>query len=226
LKINTNVLIVAAHPDDEVLGCGGTISSLSKKGYKVNVMFLADGESSRIKPKLNNLISDRKKSAIKCSKILKTKIYKFCDLPDNQLDTVSFLKIIKLVELAIRETKPEIIFTHFPQDLNIDHKIAGEATITAARSYVNKIKKILFFEILSSTEQKNSIKESIFCPNYYYDIDSTLSLKISGMKQYKKELNTFPNPRSIEGIKILSKYRGMSSGCKNAEAFQIFRFVE
>ena len=77
-------------------------------------------------------------------------------------------KIIKLVELAIRETKPKMIFTHFPQDLNIDHKIVGEATITAARSYVNKIKKIFFFEILSSTEQKNSVKESIFCPNYYW----------------------------------------------------------
>ena len=222
-----NVLVVASHPDDEVLGCGGTLYNLKKNGAKISGLFLSDGESSRKHLKINKLILNRKKQAIKAGKIIGIKKSIFGNFPDNSMDSVPLLKIIQFIEKHIKKIKPDTIFTHFESDLNVDHQITSKAVITACRPIKNQtVKSILFFEILSSSEWNISIKNKSFKPNYFVDISKSIKFKLKALKQYKREMRTWPHPRSIEGVKLLSKTRGSSVGLSNAEAFILGRYVE
>jgi len=222
-----NILVVASHPDDEVLGCGGTLYNLKKKGAKISVLFLSDGESSRKHPKLKQLILDRKKQAFKAGKILGIKNITFGDFPDNSMDTIPMLKVIQFIEKKIKEIKPDVIFTHFESDLNIDHQITSKAVITACRPIKNQtVKSVIFFEVLSSSEWNISIKNKSFKPNYFVDISKSLKFKLKALKLYKREMRKWPHPRSIQGVKLLSKTRGSSVGLSNAEAFIIGRHIE
>ena len=219
------ILIFAAHPDDEVIGCGGTIAKLKKNRNEIFVCFLADGESSRNVKNLNELIKKRKKAAKKSAVILGIKELFFCDLPDNKLDTVSRLSIVKIVEKYISFIKPHTVFTHFYDDLNIDHQIVSKAVITACRpEKKNPVKKLLFFEIPSSTDwQISNKKKNYFNPNWYEDISKTKNLKIKAFKAYKDEIRKWPHPRSLKGIISLMQLRGSTSGFKFAEAFVLGR---
>ncbi len=221
------ILIFAAHPDDEVLGCGGTIAKKTSKGYVVQTVFFSDGVSARHKKENIKKVEERKKSAKLAAKILKTKPPIFGKFPDNQLDTISFLKIVKFVEKYIKIFKPSIIYTHFPEDLNIDHRLVSLAVSTACRPQKNKlVKKILFFEIPSSTEWKIIInKKNIFNPNWYEDISKTLDIKIKSLKVYGSELKKWPHPRSLKGVKSLAQWRGATVGYKAAESFVLGRRV-
>jgi len=222
---NKKILIFAAHPDDEVIGCGGTIAKLKKNGNDIFVCFIADGESSRNVKNLNELIRKRKKAAQKSATILGVKEIFFCDLPDNRLDTMSRLSIVKLVEKYISKIKPHTVFTHFYEDLNIDHQIVSKAVITACRpERKNPVKKLLFFEIPSSTDwQITNKKRNFFNPNWFEDISETKNLKIKALKVYKNEIRKWPHPRSIKGINSLMQVRGATSGFKFAEAFVLGR---
>lgn len=217
------ILIVAAHPDDEVLGCGGTIFKLKKKN-KIKIIFLTNGVSARSNNQEKILI--RKNECMDLFKFLKIDKPVFFDFPDNQLDTLPLLKIIKKIEKILKNFKPEIVFTHCENCLNIDHQTAYKATITACRP-INKIsvKKILSFEVLSSTEWGVS-KKKAFQPNYYINIDDEIKKKIQALKFYKSELKKYPHSRSVEGIKALAKFRGISSGNKYAEAFTLVRNID
>ncbi len=222
-----NILVVASHPDDEVLGCGGTLYNLKKKGAKISVLFLSDGESSRKHPKINKLILERKKQATEAARILGVQKIFFGNFPDNSMDSVPLLKIIQFIEKHIKKIKPDTIFTHFESDLNVDHQITSKAVITACRPIKNQtVKSILFFEILSSSEWNISIKNKSFKPNYFVNISKSIKFKLKALKQYKREMRTWPHPRSIEGVKLLSKTRGSSVGLSNAEAFILGRYVE
>ena len=222
-----NVLVVASHPDDEVLGCGGTLHNIKKSGAKISGLFLSDGESSRKHPKINKLILDRKKQAIKAGKIIGIKKTIFGNFPDNSMDSVPLLKIIQFIEKQIKMIKPDTIFTHFESDLNVDHQITSKAVITACRPTKNQtVKSILFFEILSSSEWNISNKNKSFKPNYFVDITNSIKFKIKALKYYKRELKKWPHPRSVEGVKLLSKIRGSSVGLSNAEAFILGRHIE
>ena len=142
-----NILVVAAHPDDEVLGCGGTLYKLRKKGAKITTLFLSDGESSRKKPKISKLIQDRKKQALKAGKIIGIKKIIFGDFPDNSMDSIPILKVIQFIERQIKIIKPDTVFTHFESDLNVDHQIASKSVITACRPMRNQtVKTILFLQ--------------------------------------------------------------------------------
>jgi LmbE family N-acetylglucosaminyl deacetylase len=226
LKFN-NVLVVASHPDDEVLGCGGTLYNLKKNGAKISGLFLSDGESSRKHPKINKLILDRKKQAIKAGKIIGIKKITFGNFPDNSMDSVPILKIIQFIENKIKAIKPDAIFTHFENDLNVDHQITSKAVITACRPTKDQtVKSIFFFEILSSSEWNISVKKKNFKPNYFVDITKSIKFKLKALKCYKREMRKWPHPRSIEGVKILSKTRGSTVGLSNAEAFILGRHVQ
>ena len=163
--MKNSVLIIAAHPDDEVLGCGGSIAKFSKEGIKVTVAFLADGESSRGNSKnYDDLILNRRQNAKKALNILGCNSIEFLDYPDNRLDSIDLLTIVKSVETLIDKYKPYTIFTHFQNDLNIDHQITHKAVMTACRPQPNFcVKKMFFFEVPSSTEWNTG--ES-FIPNY------------------------------------------------------------
>lgn len=214
------ILVVAAHPDDEVLGCGGTIFKLASQGNKIFIVFLSDGVSSRRSNILNEEINFRKDNAIKSCKILKVSNYFFENLKDNSFDSEPILKITKIIEKYIYKLKPDIIFTHSKSDLNIDHKITNQSVVTACRPQKKMpVSELYFFEILSSSEWNFSDTEMTFKPNYFVDISKSINKKIKALKEYKKELRNWPHPRSIEGVKTLSKFRGMSSNLLNAEAF-------
>ena len=217
------ILVICAHPDDEVLGCGGSLLKLSKK-YDVSICYVADGESSRSNKK--ELIQKRYNQAKKVGKILKVKKQFFLDFPDNKLDTIPMLEIARYLLKIVKKEKPTIIFTHSINDLNIDHRKTFEATMIAARpSSKNNIKKILSFEILSSTGNFH-YKKKLFNPNYFIDIEKFIDQKIELMKIYKDEVMPYPHQRSLKAIKNLSKYRGNQCALKNAEAFELLRFVD
>ena len=209
------ILIVAAHPDDETLGCGGTVSRMVKDGYQASVLFLTDGESSRLNKISKSRIKNRQIQSKLACKILGIKNFFFNEFPDNQLDKISLLKIVKVIEKKILSLKPDIIFTHFANDLNIDHRIVSDATFTATRFYEKK-HQILCFEILSSTNLNFGRLQSSFAPNYFVDIEKTIQLKINAMMEYDKEIRNFPHPRSRKGIEVLANYRGMHSNLKFA----------
>ncbi|MAZ07755.1 MAG: GlcNAc-PI de-N-acetylase [Rickettsiales bacterium] len=229
MKKKNKILVIAAHPDDEVLGCGGTIAKMSKNGDKVYVMIISDGESSRKanKTTLNKKITLRKNACEASCKLLGTKKPEFENFPDNQLDKIPLLKITQAIEKKISKIRPSIIFTHHWGDLNIDHQRISKAVITACRPQKkNSVKTLLFFEVPSSSEWQITSKKNLFSPNWFHDISSTINLKLKALKLYKSELRKSPHPRSIIGIKSLAKWRGSVVGFKAAEAFELGRKYE
>jgi len=219
-KIN---LIIAAHPDDEVLGCGATVSLLSKK-EDFYCCFLSNGISSRnfSVNKKKDEIKKRKEHSAKAAKILGIKKLFFLDFPDNAFDSVSMLSIVQEIELLINQINPERIFTHSKYDLNVDHQVCSKAVTTATRPMARKkINEILSFEILSSSEW--NFDEKTFQPNVYFDVCQTYKNKIKAMKCYSRELKAFPHSRSIKGIEIMLQKRGMESGFNFAEGFRLIR---
>ena len=225
--MNKKILIVAAHPDDEVLGCGGTVARLIKEGYDAYTLILGEGitsrDKSRNREKRLHDIKKLKDQIYKANKILGIKKVFTFDLPDNRFDSVDFLDIVKIIEEIKNKLKPEIIFTHSKSDLNIDHRITHKAVITATRPMKGEtVKSIYAFEVLSFTEWNYPLS---FSPNVYFNIEDTLGLKLKAMSEYKNELREYPHPRSLEGIKIKAKQRGMEAGFSYAEAFELIRRV-
>ena len=234
-----NILVIIAHPDDEVLGMGGTILKHAKNGDRVTIAYLTTGITSRrsinykTNPKyeptkkqeadMQKQINELRSDAKRVCKFLKVKKTMFFDYPDNELDTISLLKIIKTVEKLVKETKPERIYTSHFGDLNIDHRIVYESVLTAVRPTELTVKEILCFELLSSTEWSFSYE---FKPNYFIDIKNELENKIKAMKLYKNEIRKYPHPRSVESIKHTACKWGTVSGFFAAEAFQLIRKFE
>jgi len=226
--INKKVLIIAAHPDDEILGCGGTIAKLIKNNCKVDVLFLSEGVSSRSKlgetREWTDEIIAREAMAIAASKYLGFSIIGFMRNPNLRMDLLSILDITKSVQSILIENKPDIIFTHHYGDLNTDHQICFNAVITACRpSGIDFIESIFSFEVPSSTEWSSSVNLPSFRPNYFVNIDSEIESKLGALNCYNFEMRKFPHPRSKENIKALSQIRGSEIGFEFAEAFMLIR---
>ena len=229
MKNKKKILIIAAHPDDEVLGCGATIAKYTKNNNNAFVLLMSDGESSRKlnKKELKNKINLRRKACEKSCKILGIKKPEFENFPDNQLDKVHLLKLTRVIEKRIKKIKPDIIFTHHWGDLNVDHQKVSKAVITACRPQNrNSVKTLFFFEIPSSSEWQISSKKNLFNPNWFSDVTDTIELKMEALKCYKSELRPSPHPRSLSGIKALAKWRGSTVSLKFAEAFELGRKYE
>jgi len=225
------ILVVAAHPDDEVLGCGGTIARLTSEGNCVYTLILGEGVTSRDRKrdlaKRENEIVELKKKAEDANKILGVKKVYTYDFPDNRFDTVSLLDIIKTIEKIKKDIKPDIVFTHHYGDLNIDHQITFKAVMTAFRPTKDEsVKEIYSFEIPSSTEWNAPSSLTYFMPDYFVDISKTIKLKVRAMKEYKCEIREYPHPRSIESIEIKAKQRGIQVGLEAAEAFEVLRLIK
>jgi LmbE family N-acetylglucosaminyl deacetylase len=224
LKSNKKILIIAAHPDDEVLGCGGSIIKL-KKNCTINTIFMTNGISSRNNSNKKKII-ERRNQAINLFKYLNISKPIFLNFPDNQMDKIPLLKIVKKIEKYLKFYKPDAVFTHYENCLNIDHKKTFEAVITACRPLKNiSVKKILSFEIPSSTDW-NLNKNKTFVPNYFIDISKEINEKLKAVKFYKSELKKYPHSRSLKSIKSLAAFRGTNSGVKFAEGFYLNRYVE
>ncbi len=220
------ILVVAAHPDDEVLGCGGTIARHTVQGDEVHVLFLADGESSRLAVAPDTVaIEARLASARTAADILGVKAIHAIGLADNRLDSLPLLDIIQPVERLVSELRPEIVYTHHHGDLNIDHRLAHQAVMTACRPVpAQPVQAIYCFEIPSSTEWQTPGAEP-FLPNLFVDIQPVLARKRLAMQAYWQELRAFPHSRSAEAIEALGRWRGASSGLWHAEAFFLVRQI-
>jgi len=222
------ILIVAAHPDDEILGCGGTVVRLGKEGYEVYTLILGEGITSRDekrkREKREKDIEHLRKETYKANEIIGTKDVFLYDFPDNRFDTVALLDIVKTIEGVKDNIKPDIIYTHHRGDLNIDHRIIYNAVLTASRPIKGEtVKEIYSFEIPSSTEWNYPY---IFSPNVFIDIAKTIDKKIEAIKCYKSELNKFPHPRSEEAIRSIARRWGSVAGLNHAEAFEVIRKVQ
>jgi len=220
------VLVVAAHPDDEILGCGGTMARHSNEGDEVYVVFMADGVTSRdTENGLLGEINKRKQSALNACRIVGAQQPIFLGFPDNKMDTYPMLEITQKLESVINEIKPSIVYTHHNKDLNIDHQLTHQAVMTACRpqpkAYVHDIYS---FEVVSSTNW-GSFSQGCdkFTPNYYVNIAKTIDKKLSALNEYGVEMRQFPHSRSMESISALSRYRGTSVGMHAAEVFQVER---
>jgi N-acetylglucosamine malate deacetylase 1 len=215
------VLIFVAHPDDEVLGCGATIAKHIDNSDMVQIVFLSDGFSSR------NDDENRDSNAQKASKVLACQNPIFLNYPDNQLNTVPLLDIVKKIETIVSDFQPNIIYTHYFGDLNIDHQITHKAVITACRPQPNFcVKEIYSFEVLSATHWQSPSMSNAFNPNYFVDVSDFIKQKIKALQCYDNEMRDYPHARSYEAVVSLSSFRGSSVGVHNAEAFVIERLIK
>lgn len=227
---STKVLVIAAHPDDEVLGCGGTIARFAHQGHDVYTFILGEGVTSRDDKRDVNArqaeLEKLKQDMNTANKILGVKDAFMHDFPDNRFDSVDFLDIVKAVEKVKNEIRPSVIFTHHFGDLNIDHRITHQAVLTAARSVKDEpVKTIYGFEVLSSTEWNGYDRSTAFVPSVFYDVSVYLEKKIEAMKSYSSELVEFPHPRSIKSIKLNAQMWGSKTGLDCAEAFILIRSI-
>jgi LmbE family N-acetylglucosaminyl deacetylase len=220
------VLIVAAHPDDEVLGCGGVISKYRPNGVEFKIVFIGEGSTCRFSSPTEEAalaaIKHRAVSAVRAMECLGVKDFEFHDLPCGKLDQVPLLVINKIIELAILHFNPDTVFTHSPCDVNNDHKIIYNATIIATRPGAqNHVSRVLSYEVLSSTEW--AFRET-FSPNHFEELDEKhLAHKCQALMIYESETRDYPFPRSNEAIRVLAMMRGVQSGFAYAESFMLVR---
>ena len=217
-------LIIVAHPDDELLWMGGTIQKLNDLWYENNILVLSKTGNARWSDVENNL--RRKAFDIVCKKLNIHQTF-FWNFPDTSFDSVRLLDIIKLIENITSEIKPDRIYTHFYNDLNIDHWLTSRAVITATRPYARFgfVKELFLFEVLSTTEHSIWI-DNVFVPNYYEILSKKhIDFKKDLLSFYYTEERKFPHPISKEWIEILAKKRWMEIGVNYAEAFILYRKV-
>ena len=232
MKLKRNkekVLIVVAHPDDEVLGCGGYLSKY-KNSKEFKVIFVGEGTSCRF-PKMNfnskikAEIRKRQKQSIQALKYLGVKSYEYYNLPCGRLDSIDIIDINKIIEQEIKIFKPNIIFTHNSDDCNNDHRVVNRSVMMATRPVTlnNFVKSIFTFEVISSTEWNF---EKQFSPNFFEILtEKNVKDKIKAFKFYKSEIQTKKMPRTSDGLKTLAKYRGKIMSSDYAESYQMIRNI-
>ncbi|MFH0840010.1 MAG: PIG-L deacetylase family protein [Candidatus Omnitrophota bacterium] len=221
------ILVVAAHPDDEVLGCGGTVARMIAEGNEAYTLILGEGITSRYPKSSNRMKKDLRelrKAIGKANRVIGAKSVFPLNFPDNRFDTVSTLDIVRSIEAIKNRVKPQVIFTHHWRDLNIDHRVAFNAVLTACRPVEEEtVSAIYSFEIPSSTEWNYPYT---FAPNLFVDITAMLSRKISAMKCYATELRKFPHPRSPRAVEAQAAKWGSVVSRNYAEAFEIVRMIK
>ena len=229
-----NILIIAAHPDDEVLGMGGTIAKHTSQNDNVTIIYMATGVTARREHEGKNIpkkvqevwqqeIEKLRQDAKKSAKLLNVENVRFYDFPDNEMDGIQLLKVVKVIEKEIGKVKPDRIYTNHYSDLNVDHKVVFNATLTACRPSGSPVKELLTFEVLSSTEWSYPYN---FNPNYFINVEKYVGEKIKAMKLFESEIRKFPHPRSPENIEHTLRRWGSVSGFKAAEAFELIRRID
>ncbi len=221
------VLVVAAHPDDEVLGCGGTISRFVRAGSQVTIVLMGEGPQSRHDDKETGKQSEDVKEvrnfSEKAAEVMGVKDVRSHSFPDNAFDSVPLLGLVKAIETVKNEIKPSVVFTHSSADLNIDHVLTNRAVLTACRSMEGEsVKEIYAFEIASSTEWNVPYS---FSPTMYVNVHETIDQKIDALQCYETEIRQFPHPRSEKNLRAMATVRGATSGFHAAEAFETLRIV-
>jgi LmbE family N-acetylglucosaminyl deacetylase len=229
---NKRIMVVVAHPDDELLGLGAAMNRLiNEYNVKTHVLILGEGLTSRLdlrdKDKWKIELETHRRNILQAQKVIGYHSISFYDFPDNRFDTVPLLEIIKVIEKEKEKFNPDVIFTHHGGDLNIDHQKTFEAVITACRPMKNEVvRSIITFETPSGTEWRASTDPKHFIPNFFIEISrENILAKISGMESYEFEKREYPHPRSPKSLEVLAQRWGISIGCDYAEAFTIVRTI-
>lgn len=224
------VLVVAAHPDDEVLGCGGTIARHSNAGDHVEILIVAEGATSR-QPQRDRLNAAKELSALGnaaqiAGSILGAARVELLDFPDNRLDSLDRLDLIKEIEARVDLLKPEVVYVHHAGDVNVDHRRLHEAVVTASRPIPGQcVKRLLSFEVASSSEWQPPGSAPAFLPNWFVDISDQWERKQEALAAYASEMRQWPHARSFEALEHLARWRGAQVGVESAEAFCLLRQV-
>lgn len=219
------ILIVAAHPDDEILGCGGAMARWVRERHDVTIGILGEGLTSRLAKRTGVARKDLRalqSASVRAAAAVGVSNVRFFHLPDNQFDTIPLLKVVKMIEKLCADVQPEIILTQHGGDLNIDHVVTFRAVMTAVRPMKGgSVRRILAYEVASSTEWAFGRFAPRFQPNWFVDISATLEQKIRAMKCYEGEVRKFPHPRSPEALRAAAQRWGTQVGFEAAEAFEL-----
>jgi N-acetylglucosamine malate deacetylase 1 len=215
-------LIIAAHPDDEVLGCGGFIANRAKL-EECYVLILTGGAEGRYTDEMSSVL---RKNAYDANHILGTKEVFFENLPNQKLETLPIIEVTQVVEKYIQKLKPNRIFTQHGGDINRDHQVVFEATMTATRPIVNQVvQEVYTYNTPSSTEWNFYEGEKVFIPNVYENIEMSINKKLEAMSIYKSECREYPHPRSLQSLKVHANYWGVTVGFEYAEPFKLMRKI-
>jgi LmbE family N-acetylglucosaminyl deacetylase len=219
-----SIVVVAAHSDDETLGCGGTLSRHAAAGDDVHLVFLADGVTSRNGASEAG-VTEREAAAARAHKCLGVRSVSYLGFSDNRLDSLPLLDIVQCLEETLAPLEPEVIYTHHHGDLNVDHRITHEAVMIACRPLPGgTVREIYAFEVMSSTEWGGP-GNVLFAPQLTVDISAHLDTKLTALAAYQLEMRPAPHSRSIEHIRALALHRGHSAGVHAAEAFMVVRVL-
>lgn len=225
------ILVVAAHPDDEVLGCGGTIARHADSGDHVQVLIVAEGSTSRQQARdraqVRDELSALANAAQVAGSILGAVGVELLDLPDNRLDSLDRLDLIKRIEERVDRHKPHTVYVHHCGDLNIDHRRIHEAVVTACRPTPgHHVCQLLSYEVVSSTDWQTPGSAPAFQPNWFVDISHQMERKMRALAAYQTEMRPWPHSRSLDASECLAKLRGSQVGMEAAEAFCLLRHIE
>lgn len=225
-----HVLVVAAHPDDEVLGVGGTILRHTDQGDRVRILIMAEGLTSRAGQRdvdqFHVALEELHDKAKKVGDILGAENVQLFNFPDNRMDGRELLDVVKAVEGEVDQFLPDVVYTHHAGDVNVDHTYTHNAVVTACRSLPGQcVKELYFFETPSSTEWQMQTADKVFLPNMYVDIAEMFSKKMQALELYESEMRDYPHSRSYKAVEILARYRGYAAGIALAEAFSVGRII-
>jgi LmbE family N-acetylglucosaminyl deacetylase len=225
-----SILVIAAHPDDEVLGCGGTIAWHADAGDQVNVLIVAEGSTSRHqvrdRAQVQDELSALAKAAQMSGSILGAAGVELLDLPDNRLDSLDRLDLTKRIEECVERYQPECVYVHHAGDVNVDHRRLHEAVVTACRPTPGHVvKRLLSFEVASSTEWQPPGSAPGFQPNWFVDISDQWERKRQALEAYSSEMRDWPHSRSLEAVGYQARWRGAQVGVEAAEAFYLLRHL-
>jgi len=222
--MSRSILVVAAHPDDEVLGCGGAIARHVAEGDAVHVIFMADGVGSRGNEQSAELEA-RNQARDAALKILGVTEWHALDFPDNRMGSVPLLDVVQALEPIVRKIQPQRVYTHHHGDLNVDHRVTHQAVLTACRPLPgSSVREILAFEVMSSTEWATP-GLAPFTPNAFVDVSEYLPKKLEALAAYELEMRPAPHSRSVDHVAALARHRGNSVGVEAAEGFEVVRWV-
>ncbi len=218
-----NILVIAPHPDDEILGCGGTIIKYAKQGHDISLCIMTKGEESYYG---KEMLAEKKQEVLTVAEFLKIKKVFFCDFTAAKLDTYPQNTINQRLREIIQEVQPEIIFLPHQGYLHRDHQITFQCALVASKPIINSyIKNIISYEAVSETEQSSPYQHQ-FYPNLYIDISEELEQKKQALSLYKSELRPYPHPRSLKAVEIKAQARGLEIGKTAVEAFMIIKKIE
>jgi N-acetylglucosamine malate deacetylase 1 len=215
------ILVIAAHPDDEVIGMGGTIAKHSSQGDEVYLLVISEGVSAQYKNK-KKFLKIRREACLSSAEILGINKVFFENFPDAKLSSIPQLEINKVIEGHIKKINPDRIYTHHWGDIHKDHQAVYESTLVAARNFSSEI---LCYEVISSSSKLKNPKKH-FIPNYYVNMSGFLETKINALSKYISEIKEFPHPLSKKALISLAKIRGVESNLKSAEAFVLVKKTE